>query len=147
MCRAARRSRSSVRAIRQEPLCGCVNHLETVQAGEIAVGDVVIRPDGLSRSGRRLTERQIARFRTDIGMVFQSFNLFHHLNVLKNLIEARSGARLEPPTRRSIARAISCGASACRRRKSPTRTVCRAEQQQRIAIARALMNGAVDHVV
>jgi ABC-type histidine transport system ATPase subunit len=120
-------------------LVRCVNHLETVQAGEITVGDVGIRPEGLWRAGRHLSERQIARYRTDIGMVFQSFNLFHHLNVLKNLIEAPIGV-----LGWSREKAIERARDLLRRVDLPEKEEAYPNrlsggQQQRIAIARALM--------
>ncbi|WP_434715144.1 amino acid ABC transporter permease/ATP-binding protein [Rhizobium sp. YTUHZ045] len=65
-----------------------INHLERVDEGFISVdGDFV----GYSRKGDtlyELKEKDILKRRADIGMVFQSFNLFPHLTVLENLIEA-----------------------------------------------------------
>jgi polar amino acid transport system ATP-binding protein len=72
-------------------LVRCINHLERIQEGTIEVGEVTIRPAGLERGGKRLSGREVARFRTRIGMVFQSFNLFPHLTVLGNIIEAPTG--------------------------------------------------------
>jgi polar amino acid transport system ATP-binding protein len=72
-------------------LVRCINHLERIQEGVIHVGDVVVRPGGLQRGGKKLSGREVARFRTGIGMVFQSFNLFPHLTVLGNIVEAPTG--------------------------------------------------------
>ncbi|TAY09251.1 amino acid ABC transporter permease/ATP-binding protein (plasmid) [Rhizobium ruizarguesonis] len=69
-------------------LLRAINHLERVDEGFISVdGDFV----GYSRKGDtlyELKEKDILKRRADIGMVFQSFNLFPHLTVLENLIEA-----------------------------------------------------------
>jgi ABC-type polar amino acid transport system ATPase subunit len=56
-------------------LIRCVNRLETIQSGEIVV-------DGLSLSDTHL---DTARLRTNVGMVFQSFNLYPHMTVLRNI--------------------------------------------------------------
>jgi polar amino acid transport system ATP-binding protein len=72
-------------------LVRCLNHLEPIQGGSIAVADFVITPRGVEKDGRMLHQREVARFRTMLGMVFQQFNLFPHLTVLGNIIEAPRG--------------------------------------------------------
>ncbi|MFN3692427.1 MAG: amino acid ABC transporter ATP-binding protein [Fervidobacterium sp.] len=57
-------------------LLRCVNKLEHYQAGNIYL------------DGRNIDEYDINELRTRVGMVFQQFNLFPHMNVLKNLILA-----------------------------------------------------------
>ena len=67
----------------------CINLLEDIQGGRIRVNGHAMgyreRPDG---SLVRDSERNIARQRRDIGMVFQRFNLFPHMTALENIIEA-----------------------------------------------------------
>jgi len=53
----------------------CINRLETIQSGEIVV-------DGLSLSDPKL---DAAKLRSNVGMVFQSFNLYPHMTVLQNI--------------------------------------------------------------
>ena len=72
-------------------LVRCINHLETINSGSILIDRTHILPDRLEENGKKLTPRGIARFRTRIGMVFQNFNLFPHLTVLGNVIEAPLG--------------------------------------------------------
>lgn len=72
-------------------LVRCVNYLERIQGGTITVGDVAITAKGVENAKGRLSGRQIARYRTGIGMVSQSFNLFPHLTVMGNIIEAPIG--------------------------------------------------------
>src|SRR5881396_2744588 len=66
----------------------CVNHLEKIDGGRIDVNGHLI---GYRQANGRLvedSERSIARQRTEIGMVFQRFNLFPHKTALENVIEA-----------------------------------------------------------
>ena len=66
----------------------CVNHLEKINAGKIFVdGDLV----GYHERGGKLHEMSdgdVSRQRQSIGMVFQRFNLFPHMTVLQNVMEA-----------------------------------------------------------
>ena len=72
-------------------LVRCINHLERIQEGAIRVGDATITAAGIERDGQRLSASGVARYRAGIGMVFQSFNLFPHLTVLGNVVEAPIG--------------------------------------------------------
>ena len=72
-------------------LVRCINHLERIQDGAISVGDVRITSAGVESGGRKLTGREVANYRRGIGMVSQSFNLFPHLTVMGNIIEAPTG--------------------------------------------------------
>jgi polar amino acid transport system ATP-binding protein len=66
----------------------CINHLEKIDAGRIWVdGDLI----GYRERGGKLhemREHEVARQRSQIGMVFQRFNLFPHKTALENVIEA-----------------------------------------------------------
>jgi polar amino acid transport system ATP-binding protein len=66
----------------------CVNHLEKIDAGKLFVdGDLV----GYEQRGEKLYELRdsdVCRKRSEIGMVFQRFNLFPHMTALENVIEA-----------------------------------------------------------
>jgi len=67
-------------------LLRCINLLEEFQEGEITIGGEAMgyTVNGSGRRGRR-SEADIARMRAQVGMVFQSFNLFPHMSVLKNV--------------------------------------------------------------
>lgn len=66
----------------------CINHLEKVDAGRLYVDEHLV--GYTERNGKlyEMKERQTARSRLNAGMVFQRFNLFPHMTVLENIIEA-----------------------------------------------------------
>ncbi|MCZ0996019.1 amino acid ABC transporter ATP-binding protein [Streptomyces noursei] len=115
-----------------------INHLEKVDRGWISVDGALV---GYRKSGDKLyelREREILKQRTGIGFVFQNFNLFPHLTVLENLVEAplavqrRPRKEAEATARRLLARVgLAEKADAYPRQLS-------GGQQQRVAIARAL---------
>ncbi|MGW2710483.1 amino acid ABC transporter ATP-binding protein, partial [Streptomyces sp. NPDC001356] len=77
-------------------LLRAINHLEKVDRGEISVDGALV---GYRRAGDRLyelPEREVLRQRTRIGFVFQNFNLFPHLTVLDNVVEAPVSALKRP---------------------------------------------------
>ena len=68
-------------------LLRCINLLELPDAGEIRVGGEPIK--FTSRKGQRVPAdtKQVERLRSRLGMVFQSFNLWSHMNVMQNVTE------------------------------------------------------------
>jgi len=67
----------------------CVNLLEVPTSGEIAIGGEVIRMKAAARGARKPADpAQVDRLRSNVGMVFQSFNLWSHKTVLENVVEA-----------------------------------------------------------
>jgi polar amino acid transport system ATP-binding protein len=119
-------------------LLRCINHLEKIDAGRIEVNGHLI--GYRQRNGRLVedSERNIARQRAEIGMVFQRFNLFPHMTALENVIEAPVRVR-GVPKEQAIAEAKDLLA---RVGLSDKRDVYPGKlsggQQQRVAIARAL---------
>jgi len=67
-------------------LLRCVNLLETYDAGSIAVDGVEVGFRDASGRRRPRGERELAKIRADIGMVFQLFNLFPHLTARENVM-------------------------------------------------------------
>jgi polar amino acid transport system ATP-binding protein len=119
-------------------LVRCIHQLLPIEAGAITVDGEL---QGFERVGgvlRALGERAIARQRQRIGMVFQQFNLFPHLNVLDNLVEGPVQVLKEPlaeATERALALLARVGLAD--RRDAWPRQLS-GGQQQRVAIARAL---------
>ncbi len=66
----------------------CINLLETPSSGDVYVHGELIRMKS-DKSGERIPEdmKQVARIRSRLAMVFQSFNLWSHMTVLQNIIE------------------------------------------------------------
>jgi polar amino acid transport system ATP-binding protein len=66
----------------------CINHLETPDSGRIWVDGEIVGYDIKGQELHEQKDREVCRSRADIGMLFQQFNLFPHMTVLENLIEA-----------------------------------------------------------
>lgn len=70
-------------------LLRCMNHLEIADAGSIEVGGVPIaKMDAASGRAVYIPHKEILKVCSRLGMVFQNFNLFPHMSVLENIIEA-----------------------------------------------------------
>ncbi|KVO44666.1 ectoine/hydroxyectoine ABC transporter ATP-binding protein EhuA [Burkholderia ubonensis] len=115
-----------------------INHLERVDDGYIDIDGELI---GYRRDGDvlyELKERDVLKRRTEVGMVFQNFNLFPHLTVLENLVEAPvavGGATRDAAER--TARALLARVGLADKADAYPRQLS-GGQQQRVAIARAL---------
>jgi polar amino acid transport system ATP-binding protein len=121
-------------------LLRCINLLEEYDHGTIAVdGDPIgYRIDERTSRRVRMSERDIARARERVGMVFQSFNLFPHMNVLQNIVAAPVRVK-HIERRRAEIRArelLAMVGLSDKETEYPTRLS--GGQQQRVAIARAL---------
>jgi polar amino acid transport system ATP-binding protein len=77
-------------------LLRCVNHLEPIDSGTIYIEGVPVYR--FTKDGKLTvdTDRRVERLRSQIGMVFQSFNLFPHLTALENVMIAPIHVRQEP---------------------------------------------------
>ena len=115
-----------------------VNHLEKVDGGLIRVDGELI---GYRRSGdnlHELPEREVRRQRSKIGFVFQDFNLFPHLTVLENVVEAPvSAQRRDRSEVTELARSLLARVGLAEKEGAYPRQLS-GGQQQRVAIARAL---------
>ena len=119
-------------------LLRCVNHLEKVSAGRLYVDGELIgyrERDGVLYE---MSEKEAARQRRDIGMVFQGFNLFGHRTVLENIIEAPVHVKGQP-VEEAKARALELLNMVGLESKAQAYPIqLSGGQQQRVAIARAV---------
>ena len=116
----------------------CLNHLETIDSGHIAIeGETLVTTDAQGRCAY-VPDAEVRRIGAKTGMVFQHFNLFPHLTVLENLIEAPmvvQGLARDAAIARAEALLAKVGL-APKRDSYPARLS--GGQKQRVAIARAL---------
>jgi ABC-type polar amino acid transport system ATPase subunit len=113
-------------------LLRCINLLETPDKGTITVGTQTIE------AGRKVGDRELLELRRQVGMVFQSFNLFPHLTVLRNIAfpqEKILGRSRQEAEARALTLLDRVGLKD-KAHQHPGR--CSGGQQQRIAIVRAL---------
>ena len=119
-------------------LLRCINLLETPDSGAVHVNGELIRMKRTATGAKPADHHQVDRIRTKLGMVFQSFNLWSHMTVLENVIEAPVHV-LKKPKAEAIERAEALLAKvgiADKRNHYPAHLS--GGQQQRAAIARAL---------
>jgi polar amino acid transport system ATP-binding protein len=116
----------------------CINHLEQINAGRLYVDGELVGYRQRGDKLHELREADIAKQRVGVGMVFQHFNLFPHMTVLGNLVEAPLKVKREPRKEahdraRELLARVGLGdkVDAYPRQLS-------GGQQQRVAIARAL---------
>jgi len=109
-------------------LCRTINRLETIDEGTISVAGTPLPAEG----------KQLARLRADVGMVFQSFNLFAHKTVLENVTlgPIKSKRQTKAEAKRSAQELLERVGVANQAGKLPAQLS--GGQQQRVAIARAL---------
>ncbi|MFJ8045384.1 amino acid ABC transporter ATP-binding protein [Kitasatospora sp. NPDC096147] len=109
-------------------LCRTINRLETIDAGTITIDGRPLPAEG----------RELARLRAEVGMVFQSFNLFAHKTVLENVVLGQVKVRkvARPDAERTARELLDRVGLAAHADKFPAQLS--GGQQQRVAIARAL---------
>lgn len=119
-------------------LLRCINMLEVPDAGEVLIDGEPIRLRGTAPNRHIADEAQIRHIRSELGMVFQSFNLWAHMTILENVMEAplvvqgRQRGEVEAEARAMLEK-VGIGSKA-----DSYPSQLSGGQQQRAAIARAL---------
>ena len=109
-------------------LCRTINRLETIDSGEIHINGQLLPEEG----------KDLAKLRADVGMVFQSFNLFSHMTILDNVTLAPMKVRKQSKAqaKKRAMELLERVGIAAQAEKYPAQLS--GGQQQRVAIARAL---------
>jgi polar amino acid transport system ATP-binding protein len=119
-------------------LLRCINHLEKIDDGRLYIDGQLVGYRLVDGKLREDSEANIARMRSQVGFVFQRFNLFPHLTALENVIEAPIHV-LKQPVNEVKERAMSLLTKVGLETKADTYPhKLSGGQQQRVAIARAL---------
>ncbi len=117
----------------------CINHLEKINGGHIYIAGELMgyreQPDGRLVED---SERNIARMRSEIGMVFQRFNLFPHMTALQNVMEAPMQVKGVPREQAEARARELLGKVGLAEKADAYPARLSGGQQQRVAIARAL---------
>jgi polar amino acid transport system ATP-binding protein len=119
-------------------LLRCLNHLEKPTSGTVHIDGELLGYHRCEDHLVEMHERQVARQRREIGMVFQSFNLFAHMSVIQNVMEAPTGV-LRLGRKEARERAVGLLETVGLAHKMDAMPdQLSGGQQQRVAIARAL---------
>src|SRR4030043_475912 len=119
-------------------LLRCLNFLNEYDSGEIYIDGELLGYKKINGKLHRRSETEIAKSREEIGIVFQSFNLFPHMTVLENIILSPTNVKkMEKPQAVEIAKELLSRVGLLDKlNEYPARLS--GGQQQRVAIARAL---------
>ena len=116
----------------------CINHLEKINNGRLWVDGELVGYREAEGKIYELKEREVARKRSEIGMVFQNFNLFPHMSAIENVIEAPMRVRGTPREYALAEAHVLLHRVGLEDKASSYPAQLSGGQQQRVAIARAL---------
>ncbi|SCB32237.1 amino acid ABC transporter ATP-binding protein [Rhizobium multihospitium] len=116
----------------------CMNHLERINGGFLQVGGELVGYREHNGKLYEMKKSEVARQRADIGMVFQNFNLFPHMTVLQNIIEAPTKVKKVAKAQAIDEAMILLSKVGLTAKANAYPRTLSGGQQQRVAIARAL---------
>jgi polar amino acid transport system ATP-binding protein len=116
----------------------CINHLERINSGRLSVDGELVGYRQVGDKLHELRESEIARKRSEIGMVFQHFNLFPHMTALENVTCAPMRVKRVPRDQATAQATELLGRVGLPDKLGTYPSQLSGGQQQRVAIARAL---------
>jgi polar amino acid transport system ATP-binding protein len=116
----------------------CINHLEKLSGGILLVDSEFVGYDLVDDRLYEVKDDLLCRRRAEIGMLFQSFNLFSHMTVMENLIEAPTQVRRMPVEQAKEEAAVLLARVGLSDKVDRYPRELSGGQQQRVAIARAM---------
>jgi polar amino acid transport system ATP-binding protein len=119
-------------------LLRCLNKLETINSGTIVIDGETLVQTGADGAVKYAPGKECTRIATKMGMVFQQFNLFPHMTVLENLIEAPVHVQHRPVAEATKDAEILLNKVGLLDKRDVYPRRLSGGQQQRVAIARAL---------
>ena len=119
-------------------LLRCLNHLERITSGRVFIEDEMIDEREAGKDQLRISQKKVSEICTELGMVFQRFNLFPHMTALQNVMEAPVTVKKVPKqvAENDAIELLKKVGLADKMNEFPSRLS--GGQQQRVAIARAL---------
>lgn len=119
-------------------LLRCLNHLERITSGRVYIEGELIDEREAGKDQLKVSQKKVSELCTELGMVFQRFNLFPHMTVQQNIMEAPITVRKVPREEAAVEaiKLLEKVGLADKRNEYPSRLS--GGQQQRVAIARAL---------
>ena len=119
-------------------LLRCLNHLERITSGRVYIEGELMDEREAGKDQLKVSQKKISELCTELGMVFQRFNLFPHMTAQQNIMEAPVTVRKVPREEAAVEaiKLLEKVGLADKRNEFPSRLS--GGQQQRVAIARAL---------
>ena len=119
-------------------LLRCLNHLERITSGRVFIEDEMIDEREAGKDQLKVSQKKVSEICTELGMVFQRFNLFPHMTALQNVMEAPVTVKKVPRQKaeEDANKLLLKVGLADKKDEYPSRLS--GGQQQRVAIARAL---------
>ena len=116
----------------------CINHLEKLTGGLLLVDGEFVGYDLIGDNLYEVKDSLLCQRRAEIGMLFQSFNLFSHMTVMENMIEAPTQVRRIPAEQARAEAAVLLARVGLSDKHDRYPRELSGGQQQRVAIARAM---------
>lgn len=119
-------------------LLRCLNHLERITSGRVYIEGEMIDEREAGKDQLKISQKKISEICTELGMVFQRFNLFPHMTVLQNVMEAPVTVKKVPKQEAEDDAIELLKKVGLEDKKDEFPSRLSGGQQQRVAIARAL---------